>query len=126
MSRRKKRSRWIMGGVATFLVLLLAFVLLLPELINLEPVKERILADISQKVGGQVECERVDFSLLPRPRLVVYQGTITLAEKGTGRFESLTIYPEMLPLFLGKVLPHELRIQAADATIHLPQRNEKR
>ena len=58
MSKRKKIAIWVMGVIGALLVLLLVLMLLLPRIINLEPIKQKIIARISQEVGGEVEFQR--------------------------------------------------------------------
>ena len=103
MSRRKKIILWAGGALGIVLVLLLILILLLPRLINIEPVRERILATISQTVGGKVELQQVDLSFFPRPRVVVHKASLSIPGKVAGTLESATIYPEILPLFRGRV-----------------------
>jgi hypothetical protein len=99
VSRHKKILFWVIGGIGILLALLLLFMLLLPKLVNLEPMKEKILATISQQVGGDVEFQRVDLLFFPRPRVVIHQGNLSIPGKVTGTLESLTMYPKILPLF---------------------------
>ena len=58
---------WLSASLAILLILLVGVILLLPYLINLEPVKERILAILFQQVGGKVEYQRLDLSFFPQP-----------------------------------------------------------
>jgi hypothetical protein len=126
MSRYKKISLWILGGTGALLVLLLVFmILLLPKLINLEPMREKILATVSQKMGGEVEFQRVDLLFLPRPRVVIHHGNLSIPGKAIGTLESLTIYPKILPLFRGKVRIATLHVEAPDVKMKLPERSEK-
>ncbi|MBW2174474.1 MAG: hypothetical protein JRF64_07525, partial [Deltaproteobacteria bacterium] len=60
MSRRKKIYLWVGGSIGVLFILLLALMLLLPRLINLETLREKIIADVSQTVGGVVEFEKID------------------------------------------------------------------
>ena len=126
MSRRKKIILWVGGAIGIVLVLLLILILLLPRLINIEPVRERILATISQTVGGKVELQQVDLSFFPRPRVVVHKASLSIPGKVAGTLESATIYPEILPLFRGRVRITMLEIEAPDVKIELPERPEKK
>ncbi|MFQ6077774.1 MAG: AsmA family protein, partial [Thermodesulfobacteriota bacterium] len=123
MSRHKKISLWILIGTGALLVLLLLFILLLPKVINLEPMREKILATVSQKVGGHVEFQRLDVSFFPRPRAVIHHGNLSIPGKVTGTLESLTMYPEILPLFRGKVQIAMLQVEAPDFKLNLPERS---
>jgi len=126
MSRCKKISLWILGGTGALLVLLLVFmILVLPKLINLEPMREKILATVSQKMGGEVEFQMVDLLFLPRPRVVIHHGNLSIPGKVIGTLESLTIYPKILPLFRGRVRIAMLQVEAPDVKMKLPERSEK-
>ena len=126
MSRYKKISLWVIGGIGILLVLLLLFILLLPKLINLEPMRKKILATVSQKVGAAVEFQRVGLSFFPRPRVVIHQGSVSIPGKVTGTLESLTIYPEILPLLTGNVQIALLQVEAPDFKMNLPEGPEKK
>lgn len=113
-------------GMGTLLVLLTAFLLLLPKLIDLEPVRQKVLAELSEKVGGQVRYQGADLSLLPRPRLVLHQGTISVPGKIKGTLEATTIYPRILPLLRGKLRISSLRVVGPHLDVNLPEGPEKR
>lgn len=125
MGKQKKITFWVITGLGTLLVLLLVLVLVLPRLIDLTPVKENILADISRTVGGEVKCQRVDLSFFPRPRVVVHQLILSVPEKLTGNVESVTVYPEILPLLMVKVRLAMLQVEAPTLTINLTERKVK-
>ncbi|MGD0624430.1 MAG: hypothetical protein ABSB32_06885 [Thermodesulfobacteriota bacterium] len=110
------------GGIGILLVLLFAFLLLLPYFINLEPVKERILAFISQKVGGQANFQRVDISFFPHPKVVILQPSLSITGKVTGSLASATVYPQILSLLRGKIQICRIQIEAPNITLPLPER----
>ena len=121
MSKHKKISLWVIKGAAAFLVLLLVFLLLLPKLINLEPIRERILADLSKKVGCEIRFQRADLSFLPRPHMVIYQGSLSISEDISGIIKSLTVYPEILPLLTGELRIASVLVEGPDFKVRLPK-----
>jgi len=125
MSKHKKISLWVIKGAAAFLVLLLAFLLLLPKLINLEPIRERILADLSEKVGCEIRYQRANLSFLPRPHMVIYQGSLSISENISGIINSLTVYPEILPLLTGKLRITSILVEGPDFKVRLPKTSLK-
>ncbi len=126
MSRRKKTYLWVAGSVGFFLILLLALMLLLPRLINLEPLREKILADVSQTVGGVVEFEKIDLSFFPRPHVVIHQASLSVPGKASGTLESLGFYPKILPLLTAKLHVARLQVKAPHFKIRLPDGPEKK
>ena len=116
----------IIGGIGILLILLLAFLLLLPYFINLEPIKERILSNISQKVGGQVNYQKVELSFLPTLCVIIHQPSLSLPGKVTGALESATICPDVLPLLRGAIRISSVQIKAPNIALALPEtRREK-
>jgi len=93
LSRKRRRLGWVFGALGAFLFLLLAFLLIAPRLVNLEPVRKRVLAGFSEKLGGQVEYGRIDLSILPRPCMVLHEGKLSIPGKITGTLKTLTLYP---------------------------------
>jgi len=103
------------------LVLLLALILLLPHLINLEPIRQKIQATVSQKVEGELEFQRIALSFLPRPRVVIHQTSLSIPGKVSGTLESLGVRPRILPLLRGKLRIAEVQIGRPDFKIRLPE-----
>lgn len=123
MTRRKKISLCIGAGLGILLVLVSAFLILLPRMINLEPVRQRILAGISHKVGAQVECQRIDLSFLPRPVAVIHKARLSIQGKLSGTMRSLTIHPTILPVSLSAGLSR-VQVEAPDFTFQLQEMPE--
>ena len=103
MSTRKKPFFWIIGILGTLFILLLVTLLLLPHLINLEPVKQNIQASVSQIIEGEMQYQRADITFFPRPRVVIHQVRIAIPDKAIVSMERLTIVPQIIPLLRGKV-----------------------
>jgi len=126
MDRQKKVLLWAVGVIGTLSVLLLVFILLLPTLINLDRIREKIVATISEKVGAELEFQRVDLSFFPRPRVMVHQGTLSVSGKISGNLESLNIYPEILPMLRGRMRVARLYVQNPNITIEVPEGPRKK
>lgn len=124
MGKRKKIFRWVAGVAGVLLVLLLAVILLSPRLIDLEPIKKRALARISEKVGGEVKFRRFDLSLFPLPHVEIHQASLSLPGKLSGSVRSLKIYPRIRPLLRGKLHLAEVQAESPDFKIRLPKRHK--
>ena len=103
------------------MVLLLALILLLPHLINLEPIRDKIQATVSQKLGGELEFQRIALSFLPRPRVVIHQASLSIPGKISGTLKSLGVHPKILPLLRGKLRIAEVQIERPDFKMSLPE-----
>ncbi len=116
----------MVGSLGILVVLLLAVILLLPYLINLDPVRQKILANISGKVGGDLQFERADLSFFPRPLVVIHEGSLSIPGKVTGTLESLTAYPEILPLLRGRLQIALIKVESPDVQMMLPERPKEK
>lgn len=104
---RPWRTVTIAGGAAAFLLLL---GLSLPHLINLRPIKERIVAELSQRIGAPIRVRQINLALLPTPRVRLEQVSVSLGETAAGTVDSISAYPELFPLLTGAVNIRSLRI----------------
>lgn len=121
MRKHVKPVLWITAAVAASLGLLVVFLLAAPFLINLEPVKDEVVAQFSKTIGGTIEARRIDISLFPRPSVVLRGGEISIREGISGTFSALSVYPEVRAFFRGKARISELVIEGANAEMGLPQ-----
>jgi hypothetical protein len=120
MRNYRKTYVWILGGIGVFLVIFMILVLLAPMLINSKLFKEKIAAEISEKIGAHLEAQRIDLLFFPYPHLVINQGRVSIPDKISGAFRSLAIYPEFLQLLVGSVEVGRLVVESPEAQIKLP------
>ncbi len=121
MNKFTKIFFWLTGIFALFL---LAAIYITPGLINSELLKSKIESIASEKIGGSVDFEKVDLSILPRPHATIYKGVIS-KEAASGTIKSLSIYPQILPLFKGKLQIARLLVKSPDFEIDLTGDNIK-
>ena len=120
MSRRRKIFLWIIGSLICLTSFLVGLLLLLPYLINLESVRDKIEALLFQQVGGRVEYQKIDLFYFPRPAVEVHQVTLSIDEKVTGTAKSVQVYPELMALFKGKLGVSRIEIESPDFIVRLP------
>jgi len=88
--------------------------------------KEKILARVSSKTSAKATYEKIDISLFPLPHVVIHKGSFILAGKIGGTFESISIYPEILPLLSGKIRLSTVNIEEPDVNLKLPEKTERK
>jgi len=81
MNKYKKMFRRILIGTVILGIFLAILALAAPRLINLEPVRKKIITDVSGKIGGEINFQRIKLSFLPRPRADIYQGRLSIPQK---------------------------------------------
>jgi hypothetical protein len=116
---------WVAGGFGIIaLGLLLALQILAPRVTNLESTKVRIQAEFSKTVGGELDFQRVDLSLFPRPGVIVRGAILRVPQTGQGTIESVKVCPAILPLFTGKLRIAKLRLEEPAFELQSPEMPE--
>ena len=119
MSTGRKLFFWIIGILGTLFILLLVTLLLLPHLINLEPVKQKIQASVSQIIKGEMQYQRADVTFFPQPRVVIHRARIAIPDKAIVSMERMTIVPQIIPLLRGKLRISLVQAERPAVTVDL-------
>ena len=124
---RKKRKLLLGLGWLSGIVLVLAAILLglASRYINSEPAQNNIRKIVTQQLGELVTYQRASLSIFPRPGLAFSQVVTTIPQTTAISAQSAIIYPELLPLLIGKVRLARLKLEAPDITINIPKKSEK-
>jgi hypothetical protein len=101
MSKNKRILAWVAGSAGIILALLLILILLLPFLIDQKIIKERILAELSQRLKGQVETQHLSLSILPLPHATMHQAEIIIPGIAHIQALSITTYVSLVALLKG-------------------------
>ncbi|MEN8760776.1 MAG: AsmA family protein, partial [Desulfobacterales bacterium] len=125
MGKSRKIVTGAVIGIVTVVILLFAAVLLLPKLIESETLKAKIRSEFSQKVGGEIDFERLDVSFFPFPHVKLDKASVMLPKKLVGSAEMISVYPKILLLLSGKIGFREIRVQQPDVTITLQKSSEE-
>jgi len=110
----------IIIAIALFLVLLIA-----PWFIKTAPIENKIRDVVAQHTGDAVTFQHVDLSLLPRPSFIVRAAVISFRGIVTGKLESVHVYPELLPLFLGRIHIAKVRLEKPDLVLEFSEDREE-
>jgi hypothetical protein len=115
-----KSRKMVVGaviGIVTIVILLFAVVLVLPKLIESETLKAKIRSEFSRTVGGEIDFDRLDFTVFPLPHVTLDKASVVLPKKLTGSAEMISVYPKILLLLSGKISFREIRVRQPDVTI---------
>ena len=113
-------------GLGILFIVLLIFILVSPMLINLEFVKEKILARLSEKTEGELLYNKIDILYFPRPHAVIHQASLSIPGNIMGKLAWLKVYPSIFPLLTGDVQIKRLRIKEPDLELRLPARQKNK
>ena len=73
MSKPKKIFNLLIKSLLVFSALIVVVMMITPQLIHLEMVRERIENTVSKEIGGEIKYRRLDLSYFPRPHVVVHK-----------------------------------------------------
>jgi hypothetical protein len=124
--KKKKIFFWSVTGLSALLILLITLALLSTLIVNQKEILEKIQAEVSRSIKGNVEFQRISLSFFFHPHAVIHQSKFTISGKATGTIESLSVYPALLPLLTGKVRISKLKVEAPNIQIKLPKRIDKK
>lgn len=122
MSRRKKLLLAVLGGLALLLVLLPATAFVALRFVDLAPLRERIVTQLSRQLGAEVKLRRLGVSPLPVPHVVLGDVSLSIPGAFDATFKSASVYVRLLPLVKAKLELATVRFDGLDLRAHLPQR----
>jgi hypothetical protein len=120
MNKSRKIIFSLISIAGIILCLLLVLIIVTPQLINLDTVKERIKRQYATATGGEIEYRRIQLSFFPRPHIVISEIAIKYAENLSGTIDSLRVYPKILPLLTGEFQIDAVYSRSPELTIRLP------
>ncbi len=116
---------WTLLGAGVFAAALAAAALLLPGLARSGAFRARMLAEASRAAGGPVTFERLDIVLFPRPGVIARGAAVAIPGTLAGTADSVSVYPEILPLLKGTFRPARVDAKAPSFHLRLPTRTRK-
>lgn len=120
MNSARKVVLRLLGVLLAFLVLLAALELILPRMINLEPVQRTVFGELRDRLHCETDYDRIDFTLFPRPHLIARDVRIWKPEVFQLSLKSMTLFPELGSLFSGEIRIREILFVNPDIHLTLP------
>ena len=114
MIRRRKIVVGVIACAFAVLMLMLAAVLLAPSLIDTKSVKDEIRSHAQKELGAKIDFKHLVLDLFPHPHVIFDQATLSISPGIRGKAVSVSVYPKILPLFLGKMQIASLRLDSAE------------
>ena len=121
LASTKRASIWLMSGLAVIVVLSALSLLLAQKYISREHVKKEILNYLSARIAGKFDFESIDFQFFHRPRVEIRDGSFSIPGEADGTFETLTVYPRVLPLLTGHVEIDSIEIVKPVVRLTVPE-----
>lgn len=121
----KKIVAWTAAIAASAFILVLLAILMLPQLVNLEMVKQGIVETVSSDTGSQLTYSRVEILYLPRPTVTLAQATLSVRDDFKCSLSALRIYPKITGLLKGQIRLAALQIENPRFTFHRPDSQGK-
>ncbi len=120
------RKKIILWGLGFIFLLLLAFLLTVPAFIDSSSLKQKIQTAVIQKNIGEIDYQKASLSFIPLPHLTIEKISFSSHERAKASVEKMKIYPELLPLFEGRLRISKIVLDAPDLTAILSNEHEKK
>ena len=121
MSKLKKNYTLLIKSLLIIGALIVVIMIVGPQLINLEMVRENIENTLSNEISGEIRYRRLDLSYFPRPHVVVQKVEIVIPDSFTIKMHRMKVYPKIWPLFLGRIKVGVVTLEYANYFMKLPQ-----
>ena len=121
MSKLKKNYTLLIKSLLIIGALIVVIMIVGPQLINLEMVRENIENTLSNEISGEIRYRRLDLSYFPRPHVVVQKVEIVIPDSFTIKMHRMKVYPKIWPLFLGRIKVGVVTLEYANYSMKLPQ-----
>ncbi len=121
MAKTRKILIWGGTGAGIFAVLLVALVLVLPQILNTDAIEHTIASTLETRY--HVRTERVEIAILPYPRLILHGARMTVPEVLTANAEQVAVSPKLLPLLTGKIMPSSVDMLTPRVVARLPEQS---
>jgi len=118
---KRRIIKWLGGLSGLCVILLFAIALILPRILDSQPVKEKIRAFLLAKTNENVAFEKIDLVWLPRPTLVVHGASLSVADEVSGKIESIEVYPSIWGLLSGRLDISRLEAVSPAVAVRLPE-----
>lgn len=125
MTRVKKFSVWLTAILLIIIILVGAAFFAASKLIQKDSIQEKIHTVISNKVGGEVRYESMNLYFFHWPHVVIKEAEFSVPQKFNGRFDTIIVYPKLLPLLYGNFELSTLKFYKPDITIILPDQSDE-
>ena len=122
MNRRRKIVFGISASVSIVLILLLTAILIAPKVVDSEAVKAKVRSEIKESAGVEIDFEHLVLDFFPHPHVIIDRVVLSIPPGVKGTAASVTVYPKILPLFLGKMQITDLRLDSAKLNYTLPKK----
>jgi len=119
----RKTTAIILVFLCTIATLLIATTLITPWLIDHTSVGKKVRSEVSLLVGGEFNFKQIGLSLFPAPRVVLVNPEINLPQHVIASVEAIELYPEILPLFIGRFSFKQAVIKRPEVTVTVPEWN---
>ncbi len=118
-TRPKRRKALLI--LTTFIVLAVAFVLLLPTLFQLPVVQEKTRAFLTRQTGGTIAYEKETLTLFPWPCIHLHDVHLKNGERYSGAIEEVSAVPHLLSLLRGRFNISKISIKGVEASAQIPK-----
>ena len=118
---KRRIIKWLGGLSGLCVILFFAIALILPRILDSQPVKEKIRAFLLAKTNENVAFEKIDLVWLPRPTVVVHGASLSVADEVSGKIGFIEVYPSIWGLLSGRLDISRVEAVSPAVAVRLPE-----
>ena len=122
MNRRRKIVSGIIACAFAVFILLLTAILIAPKVVDSDAVKARVRSEIKETADIDIDFEHLVLDFFPHPHIIIDRVVLSMHPTLKGKAVSVSVYPKILPLFLGKMQITDIRLDSAELDYTLPKK----
>jgi hypothetical protein len=122
---KRRILKWLAGLGGLCVILLFAAALLLPRVLDSQAAKEKIYAFLLTRINGNVVIGNVDLKWFPRLAIVAQTASLSVADKVSGKIQSIEVYPSIRGLLIGRFDISRVKVVRPAVVVRLPEWTEE-
>ena len=126
MGNGSKKQFWVGAGTSVLLLVLFALTVIAPRVVDTAWLKATIKTTVAKHIAGEFDFQEADLVILPYPAVSLHQVSLSIPATALIQLETLKVYPQLLPLLIGKINLAKIVINKPDLSLPLPKRSTER
>jgi AsmA-like C-terminal region len=106
---------------ATVLIVVVFGILSLSWLIDSQPIRDKVSAELEKKTEGSVVVGKIVFVWLPRPSVLIENAQVSFDDRIQGSIRSAKFVPSLFYLLAGRLVLRRVLLEQPKITIRLPE-----
>jgi len=114
-----------MGTLILLSILLIGTMLLVPQLLTTDSIKQKIQIAVTKQTGGEFDYRKIGLSFFPRLVIEMRQVTLTIPNQQQASLAALRISPDFFPLLTGNLRLGLVELKEPQFSLEMPDTGQE-